>query len=367
MEKIKLSIEGFKCFGERAEFHLNNLTLLTGANSAGKSTVIQSLLLDKTISELKSTDKQLVDLDLNNPKYALELGKYNDIVNSDNNYDYSPDSNNIVFSINDAKAIIKEDDNIDSGKIVKVKVGDDFRLDVKQFIYLNAYRMAPQYEYKNSQQTDYCDCHGSNTGNVIQKHSNDNCDKNRSLDFSGDKKWNIQLYEWISYIFPKVSIQILLTSTESYQVKIHGYVATNVGFGITYALPILVSGLLVPEDGMLIVENPEAHLHAKAQSNMGYFLARMAAAGVRVVVETHSEHIVNGCRRMIVEGKTDMSNEDMSIYFFQNQNGEKNILEISMDEYGELSDFPEDFFDQVRQDMFQLMEFGRKIGNDNEG
>ena len=87
MEKIKLSIEGFKCFGERAEFHLNNLTLLTGANSAGKSTVIQSLLLDKTIAESKSTDGQLVDLDLNNPKYALELGKYNDIVNSDNNYD----------------------------------------------------------------------------------------------------------------------------------------------------------------------------------------------------------------------------------------------------------------------------------------
>lgn len=189
MEKIKISIEGFKCFGERAEFHLNNLTLLTGANSAGKSTVVQSLLLYKTISESKSTDRQLVDLNLNNPKYALELGKYDDIVNRDNVYhnDFFSDSKDIVFSINDAKATIKEDDNIDSGKIVKVKVGDDFRLDVKQFIYLNAYRMAPQYEYKISEQSDYCDCHGDNTGDVIQKHSNDNCNPNRSLDFSGDK------------------------------------------------------------------------------------------------------------------------------------------------------------------------------------
>ena len=144
--------------------------------------------------------------------------------------------------------------------------------------------------------------------------------------------------------------------------KVLGNAATNVGFGITYALPILVSGLTVPEGGMLLVENPEAHLHAKAQSNMGYFLARMAAAGVRVIIETHSEHIVNGIRRMIVEGKTDMLHDDMTIYFFQNKNGEKNIMEITMDDMGNLSEFPVDFFDQVRQDMSELMklEFKRK-------
>ena len=353
MEKIKLSIEGFKCFGERAEFHLNNLTLLTGANSAGKSTVIQSLLLDKTISESKSTDGQLVEVALNTKDYALELGKFDDIVNHDNNF--FSGSKDIVFSINDTKATIKADDNIDSGKNIKVKVDDNFRLDVKQFIYLNADRMAPQYEYKKSEQTDYCDCHGANTGDVIQKHSNDNCAPNRSLDFSGDKKWKIQLDEWVSYIFPKVSIQILPTSAESYQVKILGNAATNVGFGITYALPILVSGLLVPEDGMLIVENPEAHLHAKAQSNMGYFLARMAAAGVRVVVETHSEHIVNGIRRMATEKESPLKADDLSIYFFKKQEDGQNIIEITMDNKGNLSDYPVDFFDQVRQDTLAVL------------
>ena len=149
--------------------------------------------------------------------------------------------------------------------------------------------------------------------------------------------------------------------------RVLGNAATNVGFGITYALPILVSGLTVPEGGMLIVENPEAHLHAKAQSNMGYFLARMAAAGVRVIIETHSEHIVNGIRRMIVEGKTVMSHEDMTIYFFQNKNGEKNIMEFGMDEWGNLDEFPVDFFDQVRQDMFELTKFGRKRIEHHEG
>ena len=142
--------------------------------------------------------------------------------------------------------------------------------------------------------------------------------------------------------------------------KVLGNAATNVGFGITYALPILVSGLTVPEGGMLLVENPEAHLHAKAQSNMGYFLARMAAAGVRVIIETHSEHIVNGIRRMIVEGKSEMSQKDMTIYFFVNTNEKKNIIEITTVEIGNLSEFPVDFFDQVRQDMAELMKLERK-------
>ena len=93
----------------------------------------------------------------------------------------------------------------------------------------------------------------------------------------------------------------------------------------------------------------------------------MAAAGVRVIIETHSEHIVNGIRRMIVEGKSAMSNEDMTIYFFQNKDEEKVIKEITMDELGNLSDFPEDFFDQVRQDTLAILRIDRiKKEQENE-
>ena len=189
----------------------------------------------------------------------------------------------------------------------------------KGFVYLNAERMAPRYVYENTDFADFCDCHGTNTGNVIQRHENDNCSIARAFSNSDKNKWSIELDKWIDYIFPGVAVEIITSGGDLYQVKMLGNAATNVGFGITYALPILVSGLTVSEGGLLIVENPEAHLHAKAQSNMGYFLARMAAAGVRVIIETHSEHIVNGIRRMIVEGKTEMSHEDMTIYFFQNK------------------------------------------------
>ena len=376
MNKLNLSIEGFKCFKEYTTFEFNNITLLTGANSAGKSSVIQSLLLLKKISQGSITGQRpWIDLDLNDSNYALELGKYDDIkTRSDNDYEdlFISNPTDISFILNEGKAKVELANNKDAGKIVKVssdeKSVESFKKNLDNgFVYLNAERMAPHYVYKNKDYTDFCDCHGANTGNVIQRHENDNCSIARSYSNSDKNKWSIELDKWIDYIFPGVGVDIISSGGDLYQVKVLGSAATNVGFGITYALPILVSGLTVPDGGILIVENPEAHLHAKAQSNMGYFLARMAAAGVRVIIETHSEHIVNGIRRMIVEGKTDMSHENMTIYFFQNKNGEKNILEFGMDEWGNLNEFPIDFFDQVRQDMFKLMEFGRKRVKHHEG
>ena len=369
MDKLNLSIEGYKCFKEKTTFELNNITLLTGANSAGKSSVIQSLLLLKKISKDSITkSKPRIDLDLNDPNYALELGKYDDIKSrSDNNYeDFLNDSlpTDIRFVLNEGMAKIELTHNKDAENNVNVtsnvKSIKSFKkyLD-KGFVYLNAERMAPHYKYENTDNADFCDCHGTNTGNVYQKHKNDNCSIKRAYSNLDKNKWYVELDKWIGFIFPGVAVQVVSSGEDHYQVKVLDNAATNVGFGITYALPILVSGLTVPEGGILIVENPEAHLHAKAQSNMGYFLARMAAAGVRVIIETHSEHIVNGIRRMIVEGESEMSHEDMTIYFFQNKQGIKGIMEITMDEYGNLSDFPEDFFDQVRQDTLAILRIDR--------
>ncbi len=368
MNKLKLNINGFKCFKEDTSIEFNDLTLLTGANSVGKSSVVQSLLLLKTLSQenLSNTDS-LVELDLNNEKYALNLGTYDDIRNKSNDVyeDFmEQDSKDIRFLLDGAEARIRVQDNMEASDKVQV-VTDKQSLSLMKnhldccFVYLNAERQAPHYEYKNTDNNDFCDCHGKNTGDVIQKHEKDDCSEKRSFDFSKGNKWKVELNKWINYIFPGVKLQISQSTKDSYQVKVLGNAAPNVGFGITYALPILVSGLTVPEGGMLIIENPEAHLHAKAQSNMGYFLARMAAAGVRVIIETHSEHIVNGIRRMIVTGQSGMSADNVTIYFFHDKDNKKRIMDIRMDGKGNLSDFPEDFFDQVRQDTLAILQFER--------
>lgn len=370
MNKFNLDIEGFKCFKENTTFDFNNITLLTGANSAGKSSVIQSLLLLKKISERSfNVQSKLIEVNLNDSEYALQLGEYDDIKNRlDNDYEglFSSKSKDICFVLQGGTAKIEPANNLDAEKSVNVSMDEQSIELLNQilnngFVYLNADREAPHYNYKNVANNDFCDCHGLNTGSVIRKHENDNCSKRRSFGFAVNNKWKVELDKWLEYIFPGVILNVAPgKDQDSYQIRVHDNAVSNVGFGITYALPIIVSGLTVPEGGMLIVENPEAHLHAKAQSNMGYFLARMAAAGARVIIETHSEHIVNGIRRMIVEGKTEMSHEDMTIYFFQNKDGEKNIMKITMDEIGNLSEFPVDFFDQVRQDMLELMKLERK-------
>lgn len=369
MDKLKLTIEGYKCFNIEQIFNLNNITLLTGANSAGKSSVIQSLLLAKLLSEATAENPEsgMISLSLMNKKYALELGGYNDIINRQTS------TGNIIFSLNNIDFEINADNNeVDNAKSVQFSISSEKKNALKGVFangvtYLCADRTAPHYEYQETDYNKICDCHGSNVGDVFSIHQNDDILSSRSLNYSNNAKLLILMDEWCNYLFPGIVVRVEKTGTQMYKLKERNDVAPNVGFGITYALPIIVSGLTIPQGGMLIVENPEAHLHAKAQSNMGYFLARMAAAGVRVIIETHSEHVVNGIRRMIVEGKTEMSQDDMTIYFFQNKNGSKEIKEITMDDLGNLSEFPVDFFDQVRQDMFELMKLERQRKGLNDG
>jgi len=77
---------------------------------------------------------------------------------------------------------------------------------------------------------------------------------------------------------------------------------TNVGFGITYAFPIVVAVLSAKTGDTLLVENPEAHLHPGGQFKIGRMLALTAAGGVQVFVETHSEHVLNGARIAVKNG-----------------------------------------------------------------
>ena len=107
MDKLKLTIDGYKCFDKEHEFNFNNITLLTGANSAGKSSVIQSLLLAKTMSETIVDNPELakIPISLKNDKYAMDLGYFYDISNTNrDNYD-------IKISLQGIPMGAKEEDN----------------------------------------------------------------------------------------------------------------------------------------------------------------------------------------------------------------------------------------------------------------
>jgi predicted ATPase len=138
---------------------------------------------------------------------------------------------------------------------------------------------------------------------------------------------------------------------------------TNVGFGISYVLPIIVNGLLAKENSIFIIENPEAHLHPGGQSRIGRFLAKVAASGIQVIIETHSEHVLNGVKIECLTGS--IPSNDVVINFLSRNKETKdlNIQSIGITESGDLTKFPRDFFDQVQQDMAESFRLRKKNQN----
>ena len=124
-------------------------------------------------------------------------------------------------------------------------------------------------------------------------------------------------------------------------------------------LPIVVAGLWATgeEQSLLILENPEAHLHPYAQSNMGKFLALLAASGVQVIVETHSEHIIDGARyQMAVMG----AEEKAIVNFLESSESNIRITPIFVSERGELSSWPKGFLDRKQMDLRDIMMLRKK-------
>lgn len=129
----------------------------------------------------------------------------------------------------------------------------------------------------------------------------------------------------------------------------------NVGFGVTYVLPIIISLLIAKQNDLVLIENPEAHLHPKAQSYIAKLCAKAAAAGVQVIIETHSDHILNGIRLAVHGGE--LPPDQVSILFFKGPSqDETDIFEhIRVQRNGQLTQWPEGFFDEADYALDQLL------------
>ena len=127
----------------------------------------------------------------------------------------------------------------------------------------------------------------------------------------------------------------------------------NVGYGLTYAFPILIALLAAQRGDILIIDSPEAHLHPQAQSRMGRMLAKFAAAGVQLLVETHSDHVLNGARLAVKEGA--IGAKDISLLFFAGVSSEGHgVTTPQIDRDGRIDEWPKGFFDQMDTDVSRL-------------
>ena len=123
---------------------------------------------------------------------------------------------------------------------------------------------------------------------------------------------------------------------------------TNVGFGLSYILPVIVA-LLMPTGSFCLIENPEAHLHPSGQTKMAELAARAAKTGVQVMVETHSDHFIDGIRIAVREGI--LTPDDVAIHYFERQGNESIVSSPVIDADGRLSEWPAGFFDQHEMNL----------------
>ena len=169
-----------------------------------------------------------------------------------------------------------------------------------------------------------------------------------------------QLEAWINSLFPgaQANVQMIApVSMLSLQFRLSEIGEwrrpANIGYGLTYAFPILVALLTAADGQTIVIDSPEAHLHPFAQSQMGQLLAHFGAAGVQVVVETHSDHLLNGARLAVKEGR--ISHRALTIHFFTGPTDEAHgVISPTIDSQGAISEWPTGFFDQSEKDLSRL-------------
>lgn len=352
----ELQINGFKRFSSHT-FKMAPLTVLAGMNGAGKTSVIHSFLLAREASKLGN---QIVEL---NGPYGLELGTFEDIQNWD-----APDS--VQFNMEDQNNVRYLWDlrgnpaalyaNIDqSPEIPPTAFGSEGRM----FQYLCAERLGPRSTLGSialpPDLLEVGTC-GEYSAQLLYALGSSPVDDLRRCPGAGENDAALIKFEaerWLSRIAREVQIDtepLAITTINALRFRVPGGAwvrPPNMGFGITYALPVILAGLTANQGGLLIVENPEAHLHPSGQSNMGHFLATIAAAGIQVIVETHSDHVLNGIRRAIGEARV-LSASDALVHFFDADGTAPQLLKFT--ETGGVDSWPPGFFDQYQLDVTAL-------------
>jgi predicted ATPase len=119
----------------------------------------------------------------------------------------------------------------------------------------------------------------------------------------------------------------------------------DVGYGCSQILPILVAGYSLSEGKILMVQEPEIHLHPKAQAELGTFFYELAKKGVQSIIETHSEHLLLRLQAHVADKRSGLSPSDVRIYYVNVKDGKRVIERLYLKENGFFeNEWPEGFF-----------------------
>ncbi|MBI6136424.1 DUF3696 domain-containing protein [Serratia plymuthica] len=353
----EIYLKQFKAFSnERIE--LKNINILSGLNSSGKSSLLQAIaLLTQSIEDIDGTSciKSLfLDGDF------INIGTSNDIL-----HDFNIDDEIIIGIKTDVEELTCKALHDINSRILRlespIKIKE--KSELRNVILIPANRIVPENLYPMSSRQDYQRKYFGKKAEYTIDYLLNNQDATIPIHLIVDKESTSSLLDqtkaWLQIISPGVSIKLnSLSSADSvmlgyeYNSSLIGSTyqrrPSNVGFGLTYLLPVIVACLSATKDDILLIENPEAHLHPKGQSAIGELLCRVSEGGVQVIVETHSDHVLNGVRVFIKENqKLSMHDKTACLFFESSEDHSKlHISKPKIDKDGRLDTWPVGFFDE---------------------
>lgn len=377
----QINLQNFKCF-EQLKLPLAELTLLSGTNASGKSSVLQAMvLLHQTMREHEWSARLMLNGE------SIRLGTMEDVVDKIHGrrsfgigcldskascrWIFSGERSEMSMSMS-IDAVFINGEKIDSPKELQFllpRTVDTHALSiarrVRDLTYITAERSGPRevYALEDKQVATVVGPAGEHAVSVLHRGRDEKVLESLVIDGVSPTRMR-QVEARMRTFFPGCGLLVqqvpqtnfvtlgLRTSDDTdFHRPIH------VGFGLTQVFPIIVAALSAKVGDILLIENPEVHLHPGGQALMGRFLAEVAKAGVQVIVETHSDHVLNGLRRSVRAGC--LSPEQIKLYFFQPRSlpGEQ-VVSPQMAPDGGVDFWPEGFFDQFDKDINHFAGWG---------
>lgn len=361
-----IEIQNFKSL-KKVSVSPKNLNLLMGLNGMGKSSFIQVLLL---LMQSDKLEQRILDLN----GLLVQIGQGRDAL-----YQFAQEEK-IVFELifegqpkyNWKFAYQKDKEKLNAENGYTKDQMNFFRKATKRFQYISAERIGPKDIYEASsvvvadkKQLGLLGEYAAYYINVFGQEYN----VLEKLRHSEAKATNLlaQINAWMNEISPGISLNtkyvpevnkvILDYQFDLINDKTNSFRPKNVGFGISYVLPIVLALLTAEEGKIIVIENPESHIHPRGQAELGKLISLAACVGAQLFVETHSDHILNGIRVAVKDNQIDRNK--VNVMFFDKITTEKeqfsNVKQIKIDKNGELNEYPKYFLDEWSNQLIKLV------------
>ncbi|MCY4255807.1 MAG: DUF3696 domain-containing protein [Gammaproteobacteria bacterium] len=364
-----IRLKNFKCF-ECLKLACAPLTLLCGMNGMGKSSVLQALLVlrQSALSGELGKGRLVLGGEL------ADLGTGRDVLcegAETNTLDFELRDNRTSESCRMSFEYSRDSDQLSASQASQDFGGEEWR-DIPplggQFFYVSAERIGPRKIYDRSDVLalqSNLGTRGEYAWNYLYARQTEMLAKNdpRRPHSSVGRQLLSVVDHWLQEITPGAHIGMDEVSNADAviagfsfdrpgDVPTLRYRATNVGFGLSYTLPVFM-GLLAPPNALCLIENPEAHLHPHGQTKLAELAARAALAGVQVIVETHSDHFMDGVRIAVREGL--IQSDQTAFHYFERAGAKTVVSSPRLGQDGRLSEWPAGFFDQHEQNLARLL------------